>query len=371
MLRSVLLTAEPYAFGPSSKMITIAKAIRGHCRVTILGRDIVHDYAAANGFSCEAYTLLDLDRQVPLLSAQDVALNVMNFELDGVFRKSGVPTFYLDTLFWFWDTPVWERSDPVRYFCQDFPGTHAAIANTKAPFRNRISVIGPVVDTSRRCKQSKPQHVLVNFGGLESDFVKIGSNSSYPFLVLDAILGEIQSRFDVPVIVTTRDSVAIRLQQRYSHFDRVTFAALSQGEFLDALSTSACVFTTPGVETVYEAFLHEIPVFFLPPSLNSQYYQLEVYKAAGVADFRLEWRALVGGGLERRGLSLSAQTEHILRTMRAPDSFEHLLRDVGPAMEAFKTCVDKPATQLVAQRVFMQRLGENGVAQICSSLMRS
>lgn len=371
MKKEILLTAEPYAFGPSSKMMTIARALRDDCHITILGRDIVQDYAASNGFACEPYVPQDLERLLPLLRKQDAVLNVMNFEIDSVLRQSAVPTVYLDTLFWFWNTPVWRQSRPVRYFCQNFPGTRLAVANTLAPFRDHISVVGPVVDASRartKAKQ-KPRFVLVNFGGLESDFVKIGSNSNYPTVVLDAILDDLLLRFDLPIMVTTRGSVAEMLQRHYAHIGRVTFVGLSQCDFLDTLCSSICLFTTPGLETLYEAFLHEIPVFFLPPSLNSQYHQLEVYEARGVADFRLEWLALAGRRADIRSLSLEEQTAWILRTVCAPESIEQLRSAAAPAIEAFAACVDDPRKQILAQTAFMRDIGENGVSEICDALM--
>lgn len=359
--KRVALTAEPYAFGPSSKMLVVARHCLDECDITVVGRGIVAEFARMNGLTTQEYS--SSAHVSPKAFAEfDLVVNVMNFELSDVIKEAGVPSLYIDTLFWYWATDMWAASQPDLYLCQAFPGTDDAIEKSIGSSTGKLKTVGPLVDLSflNSAPDESPRNVLVNLGGLESDKVSIGNDSNYPTLVLDRLLPAIRRVSNHRIVVATRSGVARKLEARYDRrWPDVHFEALPQAEFLRTLSRTDYLLTTPGLESVLESFSYDVPTFFLPPSHVSPYRQMTKYKAAGVAQHRLDW-----AGVDELDLPATEDPDECNRMlfahMERADVLEALADDVDTRLSAF---VSATAPSLLApQRAFLDSLGGNGVA---------
>jgi hypothetical protein len=379
--KSILFTAESYGWGPSAKMVTIARNVPQGVNVTILARGTVAEHARMNGFKVVEYTgpEEDADRILGLTREHDAVLTAGNWELAGLFTKSGRPTLYIDVLFYYWTVKVWKEAEPGLYYCQNFPGTREALEKTAAPFKERIQIVGPIVDTSfRELSRAGRKYIIVNYGGLESgistDPIKVGQNSDYPFQMADAFLDSIRACSDLPIVVTTGQRIVEQLRSRYSNYRDVTFVCNSQEEQLRLLAQSVCLFTTSGIESTYEACLYDVPVFFLPPSNLSQYCQYEAFKKNDIAEHRVEWADLMETELGKVFDDPKAQLKHshqaLQQCVQSPSFRPDARHSVHEKVQRFFEMLRDPAGQLGKQRRFMDWVGPNAVGEITQALIR-
>lgn len=371
MDKTILFSAEPFAFGPSAKMITIARNLPKQYHCIAFVRGTAAEFARTNNLDVVEYSINDIETAIkPLLNKANSIVNVMNYELDEYINKaqSDLLKIYVDTLFWFWKTPVWDKSEPDIYYCQNFPGVLNAVNRTTAKFKDKIKIVGPLVDMNEYKDHKQKTVIMINFGGLESDLIRIGENSNYPFYILDALIQPIREFTPLPIVVTTRTRITEEMERRYGSALNVSFRTLDQKEYLQTLSKSTCLFTTPGLESPYEAFLYNIPVCFLPPSLNSQYYQLQVYKKHAIAPFRVEWERLSEYKLEKMNLMPDDEIKKILSIIESQANSERFCTLVRKTVVRFMISLSNPNRQLLEQKKFIMSMGGIGTADIVKSI---
>ena len=362
---SVLLTAEPFGFGPAAKICTVARALLARPeieRVSVLGRGTVAELAELDQLPVIRYGLQGSGRVlIEALSSHDVVFSAMNFEVDLAVKHVGTPAIYLDTLFWLWEDDFWSEAAPTRYLCQNFPGVEQAIERWDAPFKSRMEVIGPVVDLRGLSQDREDDILLVSLGGFRSDFIHIGDNTDFPRAVLSRLLPAIRAHSKLPILVVSSAPVVASLAAQSWTVEDLRFTTLAQPRYLEQLARCKALFTTCGIEGAYEAFAYDTPVFFLPAVQHSHFHQHRILREAGAAAHGYEWRELLERGLEGLEPNPRAQVEHVLRVARAEGGTEAFAEGLRSAVSGFFTALLDPTPQLAAQAQFFASLGSDGV----------
>ena len=121
-MKTVVFTAQPFGFGPVSKMLAISEKIT-NARKIFFGSEVAYDLAKLHDFD-EIYQFSDKqEREITsLLKKSDLFVNVMDFSLGSFVKHRNCPYFIIDVLLWFWPKkPMYTELADI-YFCPDFFG---------------------------------------------------------------------------------------------------------------------------------------------------------------------------------------------------------------------------------------------------------
>lgn len=275
----VVVTAEPFGFGPASKMLAVAARLKKlGADVTVVARGTANELAVAGGLAA-------LPERSPAarsaIDQADACLNVMNFDFTMSHDAGDLPTVYLDTLFWFWRHDPWASLRAAAYFAQWFPGVGLAVARASGRGGPTVEIVGPILPVVPKGSAAREDMILVNFGGLDSDYARVGLDTLFPRTVVEAILPVLRDRSRSRIVVAGGASTVAAVRDLIRPPDEA--ACLSPSRFQEMLRRATLLITTPGLEVPIEAFVARTPTVFLPPFSPTQAHQLAVFRRAGLA----------------------------------------------------------------------------------------
>lgn len=103
----MLCAAEPWGFGPASKLLAVLESLSGRTLPRFVGTGTAADFAELHHKSfagverlSSPLDVLDLDHDV------EVVLSVMDPWAALWGARRGIPVVYVDSLYWFWDWPT-------------------------------------------------------------------------------------------------------------------------------------------------------------------------------------------------------------------------------------------------------------------------
>jgi hypothetical protein len=360
----ILAVAENFAFGPISKLMTVARALqeRGH-EIMFIGTGTAHQIASRSGLSEVAELDTDapgyLEKVQPWMDRADAVLSCMDRSSVLAARHYGKPVIWLDILFWWWDELPDFVLDADLYLVQNTLDSRANLAKWGDRLR-AMRQVGPIVDLSRRREQPDNQ-LLVGFGGMEAaGWYAVGKESNYPFSILRMLSTYADlSDFD-RVVLAGNARIIPQLAEAFAATGW-EFACLGRDEYLTELGRSAALLTVPGLETPLEAWAYGVPAIFLPPSNSSQYVQLDDFVEEGVAEARVHFRHFLPG-LDLRGRPLRDIMAEFLYQLAEYEQHEEWLVQTGDMVTSMLR--DRSAWPALVEvgTAYMQRLGGNGLA---------
>jgi hypothetical protein len=108
--RKILVTAEPYGFGPSSKALAIARELTADRATTVVfaGTGTAHAAASRETKLFDGVALMrryDADSLADSVRGYDLVISVMEPSLALAAAAEQIPCLYVDSLFWMWDWP--------------------------------------------------------------------------------------------------------------------------------------------------------------------------------------------------------------------------------------------------------------------------
>lgn len=284
-MKTVLCIAQDFGFGPVSKLLAISENLQ-NVRKIFFGQGVALELARYHAFDeIHECGRSDYEHLRTLLKPADLVVNVMDFPLTPLVKSIGCRYFLIDSLAWFWPELPSGAELADSYFCQNFFG-HGVAQKVREYRLENAQIIGPIINTNFR-RSAKKDQVIVNFGGLENPYVKIGENSDYPFIMLAILLPILQSRF-AQILVTGRERVMRMCRDRFSDIANCRFVNLAPRMMLEELYCSQALFTTPGIQTIYDA-ADKLPIFCLPPQNDSNIRNLRVLTEHQVIKHYLAW----------------------------------------------------------------------------------
>ena len=142
-------------------------------------------------------------------------------------------------------------------------------------------IVGPLIKSPKHKRKNKDL-ILVNLGGGESTFIKPGINSNYGELMLNLII-QLKPFILNKNLIFCGGNLIIESIKDIAFKKSIKALSLSNDEYLDLLDQAEFLFSSPGLNSIFEAIFREIPIVFLPPQNISQIYQLDKYEEAGLA----------------------------------------------------------------------------------------
>lgn len=316
--RQVLITAEPYGFGPSSKALAIAREFRvNRClSMDFAGSGTAHDAASREGELFGKVVLMrrhDADSLSESVSGYGLLISVMEPSLALAAAAAEIPCVYVDSLFWMWDWPDdladvagpherlitalggesrEQRREALRVAI-DLPMHEAQyVAHrvatrvlyqrygsgrhpTQWKSRDLCSAmpVGAIVDKVSNGTQSHPRHsapgVVISVSGLANELtdrsVALGWARTVIDLMDDSIRGTAFEKVGIRIggnteilhEIGTRAGAVIDIRPWESH-----------EEFMLDLGQAAVFAAPPGITSIAESWSASVPFFALP----SQHY---------------------------------------------------------------------------------------------------
>lgn len=284
-----------FGYGPVGKLLTICKRLQSEGVEMVLVADkLALQLASLTDYFTDIVPfdfinsdLSEHEKLRPLFQGADLMLNVLEPDAVEFANQFGVPTVYVDSLFWMWDE-LPESLHNVHYIAQTFPGVDKKLDQFQEHLAS-FNLCGPIVDTSYKEGGERENFLLISFAGMESPFTKFGKNLYYPVAVLSNLLQPLNNSSYEKIVITGNSSIMEFFQEKYGEQFRGEFTHLSHDKFLEALATCKMVVASPGLTTTYEALVYETPIRYLPPQNYSQTLMLTGHQARGFADIAMNW----------------------------------------------------------------------------------
>jgi hypothetical protein len=297
-LGRLLASAEAYGYGPATKLRVIAARLteRGH-RVDFVGEGTAAEYTAGESASFASVISLGSMAEISEIAGHgyDGVLSVMDPHLVMWSFLKGLPSVYVDSLYWFWawDDGIqaqrdWEVVTSARDVVEavsliaSLPMSSAQYVAHRAsstscaqrtwatsqrvadhPELGRVRVVDAIVDLSRYRTMPRTE-VLACMSGLMNPLVS--TQDVGPWLAAATQLVDeamtCAGHPDTPVLLTGNHQViasyADNLPPRFRHRPR------SHTEVLDLLGSARVCLTPPGLTTMLEAIAYGAPIVLLP-----------------------------------------------------------------------------------------------------------
>ena len=384
--RALSFVSTAFGFGPVSKAVTVARAIRTrdpNVDLHYFGDDIDRDFASAAEVFDRVWRVgVDDPEQlralIPHLSSYEAVVSVLNLDLVRLWPADAPPLYLIDSLAWMWQEipPGIERVR--RYFVQDYLVQGDRVREWRE--RAAIELVAPVDAAANGTRDGhvvaprQTDLLLVNFAGCASPLSTDAHYVDYAQTLTDVIVGQAADEFG-SVVIACNARLAGRLRANLRLPPNVSIDYYPPDEFLALLTSARRVLSAPGITTTIEAIRLEAPIRFLLPQNYSQALISERYRgllgdAATMAlsrfgrEFEVEPNLPESEGMRRTIESL----RRILSTGRS-----QIDEAVGEILRSNDLCVtdtlrrqrltewDFPGQDLIAAHV-LEEMGSDGPA---------
>ena len=399
--KSVVVSAEPYGYGPASKLGALASelAARGN-RVHFFGTGTAAEFARANADRFASIT--ELEDMAGLAQVDpheyDAAVSVMDPYLPVWAAHHGISCAYVDSLFWIWEwpgqqRPVWDRvgadiaakgsvvsalaemarvpMHSSQYLAhrmasvscvQQIPGVPDRAVAFGGP--GEVVLVEAIIDRSERA--AVPRELwLASSSGLLNDLVPLQSAVAWTedvVLLLESALYE--SGSELPLVVAGNPDVLECCTAPKSC--AVELRPMPHRELLSTMNRAAGCLTPPGLTTLLEAAAYGVPSIMLPAQ---HYGHLLNYRRIAGADGSTSFPdSMVPGTLDHSGADIGRVTGSVLAALselrRSPGGgWDSLVTKLAAAMH---TAEAEPDHLARAQHEAVRDLvgGFDGVRQV-------
>lgn len=310
-MKTIAFTAQSFGFGPVRKMIAISEKLDGVYKI-FFGSGVAYDLAKAHFFHEYHHFEHSEEREIySLLNRSDVFINVMDFELATIAKKSNCQCVVVDSLLWFYSF----RPDvdyATYYFVQKFfRSSHDKLEQYSI---KNAHIVAPIIE-EHTVNIKKINQCIINFGGSDgkvcTSHITVGKNTNYPFIILQILLPLLSKRFK-HILVVGRQHVITMCQKKFP-IKNVFFRMLDSQKMLYELSRSQTVFSVPGIHSFLDA-ANKLPIFFLPPSNHSHQENLKVFIEHKITESYFSWTECYSIRFNN-GMSRQQKIEMILQTI--------------------------------------------------------
>lgn len=237
----VLVTAEPFGFGPSAaaahffphlrkRVKTLSFAGIGH--TLDIQKKLGYDAILDCGSKEDQYKNLQT-----ILKDYDVLFTSCDLEAARVGISAGVKVAIYDPLAWYWKTIPDSCKEADIYICQDFFGVKERLKALDLP---RATVVPPIIDSANFDRGTLRSIGLVNFGGLKNPFLENSVCNEYAALILAVVDPTFKATYSETKYITSEESA---LYLRGKGYDVWTVSPVNAQIYL---SKSDVAFMTPG-----------------------------------------------------------------------------------------------------------------------------
>jgi hypothetical protein len=366
----IIATAENYAFGPASKLITVCEQLikRGHYLIFV-GEGTAYQLASKLKFhEIHRYNTDSPEFMTwgeDLFKSADALLSSVDRSSVLLAKKVGLPVIWLDMLFLWWDAVPEFLYDIELYIQQNSVKNERNMKLFSHKIKN-MKIVGPIVDLKyKNIPQPNQKQLLVAFGGTEAaGWYKVGRDSFYPYTFTRLILESVDTSKYEKVIFAGNETIMKELNDKYGSA-KYSFTILSHDEWLRAIAESSDILINPGLEAPLEAIAYEKPIFFLPPYNSSAYVELDEFRSHGVAD---SFNSIHFSDYYKHknylGRDLKLIMKEFLVELKSFENSKDILEDCAKRINAYLNASDlQKEKQFRSQQSFMKKFGTNALSE--------
>jgi len=369
----IIVVAQNYAFGPIGKLLTITPYLKkaGH-EIHFIGEGTAYQLGSKEDF--DSISRIDTDspdfeeKMGDAFKKANILLSCMDMSSIRLAQKVGLPTIWLDTLFW-WRNEIPDYILNVDCYIKQDSVSDDRNKQLYGPKIKNLKSVGPLVDLSVLETRREKNQVIVAFGGMEAKgWYKVGKETNYPFL-LKKLLELVDFSEYESVLITGNERVIKEMDSMKKTNHKFIFQTLQHSKFAQELANSKLAIMAPGLETPLEAFSYNVPTIFLPPSNASNYMQLNSFIQENVATMKIHFTdyydeiQMLDKGFRER-LYLYLEQLHIF------EQDTKAQEDVVKKLNSFVKNKQLQAAQAIRQKEYIERLRGNGIKD-CVDIMTS
>lgn len=359
---TLLCASMPFGYGPASKLIAIARCLRGRVRLVFVGRGVA----------------LELIRRVPdvfdeivPLAPSDPAARAHFVAADGVLslmdRDAGAaagaadkPLFVLDSLLWMRAGIPAAFLRARRYWAQAFPGLSAE------DHQPRPQVIGPLLGPATPPGEPR-DGLVVHLGGSAAPDDRRAVYRRYARWALGGVVeAGLVERFGRVLVLG--GETALSGLEGVCEDSRIQLSGVTPDEARARMAQARAVLTSPGLTATLECFRAGVPTWFLPPQNYSQWLILTTLRTRGLCESAFHWEDLPGVPALRRGMEVSEHAPIVRATL---ERLSHAERLSGHLVDSLREVGRTPEQVTVTQRAFFDTLGHPALADVVDQLQRA
>ncbi|MBP0013671.1 MAG: hypothetical protein J7545_03105 [Roseofilum sp. SBFL] len=210
-MQKILIYAAPFSYGPTGKALSLASHLKDDYNIDFVAYDTSWELIALDGMSISKKSRLipleNLDDKTLLQYSLIISCSDLSLALRA--KSLGIKSVMFDSVFW-WRSPNIEDIISIdAYIIQDFLGVdHAIKLLGKQP--SNLYKVGAVfrknIDQIENRSNSNKQ-ILINYGGIESPYIKVPKNSKYPFMITDSLSQLFTDKSEFKFIVTGKNHI--------------------------------------------------------------------------------------------------------------------------------------------------------------------
>jgi len=287
---SLAFCATSFGFGPVSKAVAIARAIREtapRSRLVFFGSDVAEIYARSSDVFDEVRSL-DTDAAPDGLAREvaqyDGLINSLSFDVLECWTDASPPQFFVDSLAWMWPTVSSSLAHAHSYLVQDYL-LDATDSHTQLPDNALVvpPIVSPAIGRPRAEWEAEPGYVLVHLGGCRNPILLPRAYERYVTEVLRGLVESLNDGGHDVRRVLVCGNEQLMTTHLGDHSDMlVECRFLPHAEFLLELRRCERLITSPGLTTTLEALALNVPCQLLLPQNYSQFRIDRHYRSLGL-----------------------------------------------------------------------------------------
>ncbi len=368
----ILCAAENFAYGPAGKLLTVGRELRarGH-ELAFVGMgtafdlasksdvfsDVVHADTDSHDFALEHHELL---------CGTEVVVSAMDRGAIVAAAARGIPTVWIDSLFYWWEELPEAVLAADLYIKQDVLPDENGMERFASRIRNLRSV-GPIVERSETSACGGTGQLLISFGGMEAPgWYESGKNHNYPKAVTRLVLEGVELGAYDHVLFTGSSSIMAELRTSFAT-PSVQFESLDHDDFVSTLRLSDVVLLPGGMESTLEAFANGVPAVFLPPVNVTHHLHVMAFRERGIAQSSIglcDYLDLPNWD----GLSRREKVDSFMKIARYWQANEAITSDMARRIDVWLGDVVGLQVQQREQHRFLQSLAADGTNQVVDSI---
>jgi len=292
-MAKIIVTSENFCFGSTGMLISLLSLFKHKHEILFIGTGTALELAKKEGY--QSYIDIETSskkfRKILNKKSSDYDLLISSMDIDSaVFaKKIGMKVVWLDNIFWYRDSIPPELASVDYFFCQK--GISGDYVSKAKKFRiSNFYLVGPLIPKFR--PQKRENKLIVSFGGAEaSGFYKFGQETNYPFMMAELIVNYVDlDRFE-EVFFVSNEAVILELSKKFSHLDlsKYRFVSLDHDNFINLISSSSLLLTSPGQQTILESFFSNTPTITLPAANDTHYKVNQFLLNSSYKPYVLSW----------------------------------------------------------------------------------
>jgi hypothetical protein len=269
--KRIAICAQSFGFGPVSKACAIAKALLEGCQgleLVYIADSISKEFMKREGLWKDGRDITIGEDEDGVLKRQDfeyldAAVVVLDPKMASFFHP-WVPTYFVDSLGFMWDTGFFQQFPHLQeiniYFVQDIFGAKDRLA---AKGVKNLYPVGAIIDT-RVSLPDDAFEMTFHLGGLINIFARVPIQT-----YVEGIIPIVEK------LAAGQHSVILTSHVALDAFEilrttNIPVRDLPHDQVLGLFTQSRSVFTSPGLTTLLELMSLQVPVIPLPPQNMSQ-----------------------------------------------------------------------------------------------------